>query len=74
MNLLAGLNYTRTPGLISGLRTWSDLYGLNSGLGLTSNISERVDFNLMYNFNLNQVRTSTGAGTAAISSIAFRQT
>lgn len=62
MNLLAGLNYTRTPGLISGLRTWSDLYALNSGLGLTSNISERVDFNLMYNFNLNQVRTSTGSG------------
>ncbi|MCX7907750.1 MAG: outer membrane beta-barrel protein [Bacteroidetes bacterium] len=61
LNMLGGLNYNRTPSLISGRKTWSDLYGLNTGLVLTSNISERVDFLVLYNFNYNRVRTSTGA-------------
>lgn len=58
LNLNAGYNYSKTPGIINGVENLSDIHGVNAGMVLASNISERVDFTLSYSLNYNSVANS----------------
>ena len=53
MNVNAGVNWSETPGVINGQDNLSNQKGLNGGLVLSSNISERIDFTLSQNFSYN---------------------
>ncbi|MFV0604288.1 MAG: outer membrane beta-barrel protein [Niabella sp.] len=53
ININAGANYERRPGLINYKNTITKNIVYNGGLGLVSNISEYVDFNLSYNVAFN---------------------
>ncbi|MFT4024706.1 MAG: TonB-dependent receptor [Flavihumibacter sp.] len=55
LTINGGLAYLRTPGMINNLQNVSNSYTYSGGLGLTSNISEYVDFNLNYNSSYNNV-------------------
>ena len=44
LNVRGGVSYSRQPGLVNGVLNLADQYGLNTGLTVSSNISERVDF------------------------------
>lgn len=53
LNLNAGFNYTRTPGVINGIQNISNVYNLNPAFVLGSSISEDIDFTLSYSANFN---------------------
>lgn len=55
LTINGGLAYLRTPGMINNVQNISNSYTYSGGLGLTSNISEYVDFNLNYNSSYNNV-------------------
>jgi hypothetical protein len=55
LNFNAGLNYTRTPGLINDVVNYSGNYVPSLGAVLSSNISEKLDFTLSYTANYNVV-------------------
>lgn len=55
LNMNAGLTYTRTPGRINDEENIANIYNLNGGIVLGSNISERVDFTLSAAANYNIV-------------------
>lgn len=48
LNIRSGVSYARRPGLVNGVLNKSNQYGVNAGLTLASNISERLDFTLTY--------------------------
>lgn len=48
LNTSLGFDFTRLPGEIDGERNVSHNYGGNFRLGLSSNISENLDFNIYY--------------------------
>src|SRR5690606_5768860 len=56
VNLNAGV--TRIPGLINGEKNYSNNRNLGLGLVLSSNISERIDFTLSSNTNMNFVKNT----------------
>jgi len=58
INFNAGFNYTRTLGLINNATNWSNTYGVNGGLVLSSNINEKIDFTVSYNGNYNIVKNT----------------
>lgn len=58
INLNTGISYVRTPGNINSVTNISNAYALNGGIGISSNISEKVDFNLSYNAWYNIVENS----------------
>ena len=58
LNLNTGITYVRTPGNINQITNISNAYGLNAGVGIASNISKQVDFNIMYNASYNIVENS----------------
>lgn len=58
LNLNTGISYIRTPGSINFVTNISNAYVLNAGIGVSSNISKQVDFNLMYNASYNIVQNS----------------
>ncbi|SDL75514.1 Carboxypeptidase regulatory-like domain-containing protein [Siphonobacter aquaeclarae] len=58
LNVNAGVNYTRTPGLINEVSNISTNYAINSGVVLSSNISERFDFTLSYSPAYNIIQYS----------------
>jgi hypothetical protein len=51
-NINTGLSYTRTPAVTNDIVNSSQAYSLNQGVVLASNISEDVDFTLIYNYSL----------------------
>ena len=57
-NINAGVSYNRLPGLINKNRNLSETYGINQGVVLSSNISQKLDFTLTYNLNYNLVDNS----------------
>ncbi|HTD93621.1 MAG TPA: outer membrane beta-barrel protein [Chitinophagaceae bacterium] len=61
LNLNAGINYSRLPGLANSIKSITDNYIYNAGVVLASNISEYVDFNLSYNANFNVTKNSQQA-------------
>jgi hypothetical protein len=57
-NVNAGVSYNRLPSLINNNRNISETYGINQGVVLSSNISQKLDFTLTYNLNYNLVDNS----------------
>ncbi|MEO9477333.1 MAG: outer membrane beta-barrel protein [Cyclobacteriaceae bacterium] len=58
INTTLGLTYTRLPGQTNDIRNISNTYSGNIRLGLVSNISEKIDYNLYYNLRANKVYNS----------------
>jgi hypothetical protein len=59
LNLSAGVNYSKLPGMVNNIELNTDNVGYNAGIVLASNISEYVDFNINYNANFNRATNST---------------
>lgn len=58
MNLNAGVTYARNPSLINATENMANTYGVNGGIVLSSNISEKIDFTIMYRGGYNIVKNS----------------
>lgn len=58
LNFSAGLNYAKNPNLINDIKSFTNTYGINGGLVLSSNVSEKVDFTLSYSPTYSLVRNS----------------
>jgi hypothetical protein len=52
LNLNGGLTYSKLPGLNNNQRGASNNYTYNTGVGIASNISQYVDFNVSYNASI----------------------
>ncbi len=61
-NIMAGVNYTRTPSLVNGERNMASNIGYDANVVLGSNISENVDFTLSWNGTYNQADNSLASG------------
>ncbi|MCE1189389.1 MAG: TonB-dependent receptor [Ignavibacteria bacterium] len=48
LNTFFSFSYTRQPGLINDIETQSDVYSYSPGVSLNSNISEDLDYRLVY--------------------------
>jgi hypothetical protein len=59
VNLSGGIS--ETPSLINDVRNISDNMNFGPGINLSSNISEKVDFNISYNGSFSQVTNSVQA-------------
>lgn len=57
VNVNAGFNYSKLPGLANYQATTTNSYTYNSGFVLASNISEYIDFNISYGVNFNNAQT-----------------
>lgn len=58
LNLNLGINYTKVPGMVNDKINYANTLNFNGGLVLGSNISERVDFTLSHNANINLVNNT----------------
>lgn len=58
LNSNAGVNFSRTPGLLNGRLNYAESPSYSAGIGLSSNISKAVDFSLNYNFSYTSVNNS----------------
>jgi len=58
LNLNGGYTYTKLPGIINEAKNIATTNGVNGSVGIASNISENVDFNLSYRGNYNMVNNS----------------
>ena len=58
LNVNVGASYSRLPGLINYTKTITNNYSYNGGIGLSSNISEYVDYNVSYNANFSNAVSS----------------
>lgn len=58
INLNTGMSYSRLPGLANNVMTITNNYVYNGGVVIASNVSEYVDFNISYNVNLNNAKSS----------------
>lgn len=54
--------FYRLPGMINNIQTKTDNFQYNMALSFVSNVSEFVDYNISYNANINNAKT-TGIGT-----------
>lgn len=54
-NATLGLNFTRTPGLVNDARNRADAASVDGRLSVTSNVSERLDFNAAYGVSFTNV-------------------
>ncbi|MFZ4058250.1 MAG: outer membrane beta-barrel protein [Ferruginibacter sp.] len=61
INFNLGFTYARTPGMINTVKSIADNYNYNSGVVISSNISQYIDFNVSYSINVNQVTNSVQA-------------
>jgi len=55
LNLNTSLNYNQTPRLINGQVNRANSYNFSQGVVLSSNISEKFDFTLSYNYGYSRV-------------------
>ena len=58
LNFNSAFTYSRTPALINGINNIANTYNLTGGTGLSSNISEKIDFNISYTANYSIVNNS----------------
>ncbi len=58
INLSTGFSYSKLPGLINNVKTITDNLTYSGGIVIASNISEYIDFNLSYNANFNNAKSS----------------
>lgn len=64
INLNAGFSYSRLPGLINNVSSITDNFVYTTGIGITSNISQYIDYNFSYSANFNNAKSSI-AGQAS---------
>ena len=57
-NIMAGVNYSKTPSLVNGARNMASNIGYDANVVLGSNISENIDFTLSWNGTYNQADNS----------------
>ena len=58
INLNTGFTYSKLPGIINNIETYTDNFVYNAGVVIASNISEYIDFNLSYSANFNNAKSS----------------
>ncbi len=58
LNINTGVTYNKTPSLINDAQNDASTYALNTGLVLSSNISEKIDFTVSYSPYYNIVKNS----------------
>lgn len=58
LNFNTGITYSHTPALINGLSNIANTYNLSAGTGLSSNINEKIDFNILYTANYSIVNNT----------------
>ncbi len=58
LNFNAGFNYTKSPNLLNLINSFTNNYGINGGMVLSSNMSEKLDFTLSYSPTYNIVRNT----------------
>ena len=64
LNIMAGVNWSRTPSMINNEVNYTSNMGYNAMLSLGSNISENIDFTLQWNGNYNDARQSLAIGNS----------
>ncbi|MGZ8510635.1 MAG: outer membrane beta-barrel protein [Chitinophagaceae bacterium] len=74
INLSTGFSYSKLPGLINNAKTTTDNFTYSGGIVLASNISEYMDFNLSYNVNFNNAKTSLSGDNKYVNQAAGIQT
>lgn len=57
-NLRGGINYSRMPSLINGNTNLAESYIWSSGINLSSNISDKIDFTVASDMNYNIVKNT----------------
>ena len=55
LNINTSIDYNNRPGIINGSTNFAKTTGMSLGLSLTSNISEKIDFNIGSRINVNNV-------------------
>jgi uncharacterized membrane protein YgcG len=58
LNINGGVTYSKLPGLNNNLSGISNSYTYNTGVGITSNISQYVDFNISYNASFTNTKNT----------------
>jgi hypothetical protein len=54
LNVNAGFSFSKLPGQINYINNMTDNFTYSTGVGLASNVSEYIDFNLSYSANFNR--------------------
>ncbi len=67
LNLSTGFTYSKLPGMVNYIKTYTNSYAYNAGVVFASNISEYVDFNLSYTANFTNSKTNTTTSTTSSS-------
>ena len=58
LNLSAGVNYSRTPGMINGQVNYANSPSGNIGISISSNISKKIDFTVSSNSSITYVKNT----------------
>ncbi len=58
LNLSTGFEYSKLPGIINNVVSTTNNYVYSGRIGLASNVSEYVDFNLSYSVNFNNAKST----------------
>ncbi len=58
LNINGGITYSKIPGLVNNNNSISNNYTYNTGIGLASNISQYVDFNISYSAAFSKTKNS----------------
>lgn len=58
LNMNGGYSWSKIPGLVNNQKSVSDNFTYTAGAVVSSNISERVDFNVSYNANYSVVKNN----------------
>ncbi|WP_394992819.1 outer membrane beta-barrel protein [Emticicia sp.] len=61
LNFNAGVSYNKNPNLINDISSFTNNYGINGGMVMSSNMSEKLDFTLSYSPTYNIVRNTAQA-------------
>jgi uncharacterized membrane protein YgcG len=61
ININAGLSYIKNPNMINNIKSFTNTYGFNGGMVLSSNVSEKIDFTLSYSPTYSIVRNTAQA-------------
>jgi uncharacterized membrane protein YgcG len=61
LNLNGGFTYSKLPGLSNSVRGVSNNYTYTAGIGITSNISQYIDFNVSYSSAFTNTKNSLDA-------------
>ncbi len=72
LNFNAGVSYAKNPNLINDIKSFTNNYGINGGVVLSSNMSEKLDFTFSYSPTYNIVRNT--AQTTLNSNFVFQTT